>query len=105
MIRIFSVLALGLISVLSSGCSAGDQSAPDMLGLGGSPDTTQQTAPQACADHAEGCPCDEPGQKIECGRVKRISGDYVWCSTGKQVCDEFGAWGKCQGDAAAAASH
>jgi hypothetical protein len=102
MIRCFSFASLVVYMVLGTGCSsAGDQN-PPMLAAGDSPAMAAPTSPEVCADHAEGCPCDDPGATIDCGRVKRVAGDYVWCSTGKQTCDQYGSWGTCIGDAVAA---
>ena len=53
-----------------------------------------------CATPATGCPCDEPGEVIACGSIKRQSDDYIACSMGKRTCDD-GAWGACIGDAVA----
>ena len=101
MIRFFLVATLGLCTVFATGCSGGDQ-APPML-AGDDPAMMQvPDAPKACSNHEEGCPCDYPGDAVECGRVKRVAGDYVWCSTGTQTCDQFGSWGKCTGDGVAA---
>ncbi|MET0791429.1 MAG: hypothetical protein ABW061_07900 [Polyangiaceae bacterium] len=102
MIRCFSLASLALFVLLGTGCSsAGDQNPPMLAASGEAPTMGTPTAPEVCADHAQGCPCDEPGATIECGRVKRIAGDYVWCSTGKQTCDQYGSWGACIGDALA----
>ena len=101
MIRYFLFASLAMYMVLGTGCSsAGDQS-PPMLAAGDSPAMATPNAPEACGNHEQGCPCDEPGATIECGRVKRVAGDYVWCSTGTQTCDEYGSWGACTGDAIA----
>ena len=101
MIRLFAVASLSL-SVLSVGCSSAvDASAPVA-----SFDPTllaPPMSPEVCANHEAGCPCDEPGQTVECGRVRRVAGDYVWCATGKQTCAIDGEWGKCSGDEVAAA--
>ena len=101
MIRYFLFASLAVYMALGTGCSSADQN-PPMLAAGDSAAMPTPTAPEVCADHAQGCPCDEPGATVECGRVKRIAGDYVWCSTGKQTCDEYGSWGACSGDAIAA---
>lgn len=53
-----------------------------------------------CATPESGCPCDEPGEVIECGRIKRESADYIACSMGKRTCDN-GYWGPCIGDVVA----
>ena len=104
MIRIFVVAALGFFSVFAAGCSgAGDP--PPPLAVQASADTRPAlSAVEACQDHEQGCPCDEPGQVVECGRIKRVSGNYVWCATGHQTCTDDGDWGKCQGDEIAPAA-
>jgi hypothetical protein len=98
MIRVFLVAAFGLFTALGTGCGgSGDPSAPMM----GDSSTTAIAAPDVndvCANHEAGCPCDKPGDSIDCGRVKRYAGDYVWCSTGMQTCEDDGTWGKCIGD-------
>ena len=74
--------------------------------LGDADTTTSQTtpdAPVACSNHEEGCPCETPNDLIDCGRVKRVAGDYVWCSTGMQTCGDDKKWGACTGDATAVA--
>jgi len=53
-----------------------------------------------CATPESGCPCDEPGEVIECGSIKRQSDDYTACSMGKRTCGA-GTWGSCVGDAVA----
>jgi hypothetical protein len=51
-----------------------------------------------CAEGKEGCPCDTPGAKFDCGQVKRISGSYVSCSPGAATCSTDLVWGACLGD-------
>jgi hypothetical protein len=103
MIRRFLVATLGLFAVLSTGCSStADSNAPLMAAYDPAM-MAVPTSPDPCGNHEAGCPCDKPFETIECGRVKRISGDYVWCSTGAQTCSEDGMWGKCTGDQLAGA--
>ena len=103
MIRICLIAALSL-SVLVTGCSSAGESNAPLLDTSFDPTLmAAPSTPDACANHEAGCPCDYPGATTECGRVKRVAGDYVWCSTGKQTCSEDGAWGKCSGDQLAAA--
>jgi len=101
--RIFLLATLGLFTVLGAGCSAGGDPNPPMLAAGETEMMAAPAAPEACSNHEEGCPCDVPGETTECGRIKRVAGDYVWCSTGTQTCDQYGSWGKCTGDEIAAA--
>ena len=98
MIRLFLIATLGLCTAFSAGCSgAGDP--PPPMAVEASADTKQApSSVEVCQNHEEGCPCDEPGQVTDCGRIKRVDGDYVWCATGHQTCTDDGEWGKCKGD-------
>jgi len=99
--RYLLIAILGLCAALGTGCSAGSDTNPPMLA--GDDPTTMPTPTNTavCANHEEGCPCDMPGEVTDCGRIKRVAGDYVWCSTGTQTCDQYGSWGKCTGDQSA----
>jgi hypothetical protein len=103
MIRCFLVATLGLFAVLCSGCSAAGDSNPPFIAAYDPAMMAAPTSPDVCDNHEAGCPCDKPGETSDCGRIKRISGDYVWCSTGTQICSEDGLWGKCTGDQLAGA--
>jgi hypothetical protein len=98
MIRYLSFASLAVYLVLGTGCSSADDQNPPMLAASDGPAMVAPSAPEACGNHEHGCPCDEPGEVVECGRVKRVAGDYVWCSTGTQTCDQYGSWGACTGD-------
>jgi len=100
--RIFYFAALAICTVLGTGCSSSDDNNPPMLASAGSMPMVAPTTPDVCANHEQGCPCDQPGETTDCGRIKRIAGDYVWCSTGTQTCDQYGSWGACTGDQVAA---
>ena len=102
MIRLFIIASLGLFTVFASGCSGSGDNNPPMMGAGDVTTMPTPSAPAACSNHEEGCPCDMPGEQTDCGRVKRVAGDYVWCSTGTQTCDQYGSWGKCTGEAVSA---
>jgi hypothetical protein len=101
MIRVFLLATLGLYAVLASGCSSAGDSNPPMLAPSDPTMMATPTTPETCANHEQGCPCDKPDEVIDCGRVKRVAGDYVWCSTGTQTCSYEGTWGKCTGDTTA----
>ncbi|HEX3850618.1 MAG TPA: hypothetical protein VHW01_06600, partial [Polyangiaceae bacterium] len=50
-----------------------------------------------CETPNKGCSCDTADEVVDCGQVKRRSGDYVSCTMGKRTCDN-GTWGDCVGD-------
>ena len=58
-------------------------------------------ASEECRNPAQGCACENEGEVIECGEVKRTSGDYVACSMGTRECNG-GVWTACNGDRVAA---
>lgn len=99
--RVLLLATWGLTALLAAGCSGAGEQSPPMLAPADAPPMAAPDAPVACANHEEGCPCDTPHDLIDCGRVKRVAGDYVWCSTGMQECTD-GKWGKCTGDEATA---
>src|SRR5262245_59263826 len=45
----------------------------------------------------EGCPCDEAGASVECGKVVEQKDDYTTCSMGHAWCDGQ-TWGACVGN-------
>jgi len=98
MTRLFSIVALAICSSFATGCSSAGDDNPPMLASEGSKPMATPSAAEVCANHEQGCPCDQPGETTDCGRIKRVAGDYVWCSTGVQTCDEYGSWGACVGD-------
>jgi hypothetical protein len=79
-------------TVVAVGCA--DDRAP-LLASGSSSGSSGSA--DACILHDTGCPCAKDGAVVACGSVKRISGDYISCSTGTRVC-KGGAWGECSGD-------
>ena len=102
--RFFSAGTWALLSLFAAGCSgAGDP--PPPMSVEASPETRPTpSSAGVCQNHEEGCPCDEPDQVVECGRFKRVEGNYVWCATGHQTCSWDGVWGKCTGDVDATSS-
>jgi hypothetical protein len=89
-------LALSLL-MLSVACShGGHDSAPYVAAAGG---TSMPTPPSdACGTPAKGCACETPDEVIDCGQVKRRSGDYVSCTMGQRTCQGDGTWSDCIGD-------
>ncbi|MBN1609152.1 MAG: hypothetical protein JW940_21160 [Polyangiaceae bacterium] len=56
------------------------------------------TAVDKCAKPNTGCPCEDIGETVDCGKVIIRSGDYVTCSYGERECLPEGVWGECIGD-------
>ena len=94
------VTALLLVACGSNGRSASllEPPGPGEKDDGGL--TTHPPPPEdaGCPEGKEGCPCDTPGAKFDCGQVERISGSYVSCSPGTATCSDGLVWGACLGD-------
>ncbi|MEO8904164.1 MAG: hypothetical protein ABI488_17560 [Polyangiaceae bacterium] len=99
--RVLLLATFGLCTLLGTGCSGAGDPPPPMAAPADTVAMAAPDAPVVCANHEAGCPCDTPHDLIDCGRVKRVAGDYVWCSTGMQECTD-GKWGACTGDEAVA---
>jgi hypothetical protein len=56
------------------------------------------TVADKCTKPNTGCPCEDVGETVDCGKVVIRSGDYVTCSYGKRECLSEGVWGECIGD-------
>jgi hypothetical protein len=62
------------------------------------PPASDGSATDGCTRPGQvGCPCDEIGASVECGKVVTRNGDYVTCSLGRTTCDG-NVWGPCIGD-------
>lgn len=59
---------------------------------------TNPPSGDSCATPNDGCPCGDIGTEVECGHVKRVSGDYATCSIGKRTCLPSSTWGACTGE-------
>jgi hypothetical protein len=96
--RIAGVVALAtLIVSIVGACSSEDPN-------GASPGTTSSGRPNTCATPNDGCPCDEPGTVVDCGKTLQQIGDFVMCAAGKRTC--FGdRWGECSADGAITTKH
>jgi len=88
--RVGCALFLSGLSLI--GCAGDNPAATDGVGGGGNLD------PHSCATPNTGCPCETEGASAACGRVERVSGDYISCSEGKRTCAS-GTWSECIGDA------
>src|SRR5450432_3236655 len=104
MIRLFLVGTLGLCMLFGVGCSGAGDPPPPMAVTDTSETKPMPSSAEVCQNHEEGCPCDQPGETTDCGRIKRVEGNYVWCATGHQVCTDDGEGGKCKGDVDTGAS-
>src|SRR5258708_29396209 len=93
--RFFTEGALGggALAIVLVGCGGGGPSPEDMGTYG--PGTSIEGG--ACTRPAPGCACATPGVSAACGRVDRVSGNYVSCSMGMMACNG-GVWGACIGD-------
>jgi hypothetical protein len=60
--------------------------------------SVEPPADAGCAEGTEGCPCDTPGAKVDCGMVKRMAGSYIACSPGTATCTSDLTWSACLGD-------
>jgi hypothetical protein len=74
------------VSSVSEGNAVGDPMGDAMA--------PEKTA--ACAVVAEGCPCDQEGETVQCQTAKVRTGDYTTCAPGKRACKD-GTWGPCLG--------
>jgi hypothetical protein len=86
---VFLVAAVPALVTIAS-CSGGQ---PDAAGNGLAP----EGGPVVCSIGVEGCPCESPGQAVDCGKIKSQQGDYVTCSIGRSQC-VAGKWSSCEGD-------
>jgi hypothetical protein len=87
-------LLLAVVFGLAVAAACGTQQLSDTSGDGVDLDSS---AAGTCVPGHAGCPCDQEGQTVACGRTVAQYGDYVTCSEGQSVC-RGGAWGACVGD-------
>jgi hypothetical protein len=89
---------ISLATLTSAGCST-NHTAPsesDPVDPPSPIDASTGANPCATPGHL-GCPCQEEGASVECGKVVERRGDYVTCSMGRATCDSK-TWGPCIGD-------
>jgi hypothetical protein len=87
---IYVSVPLGVVVAIIAACGSSDSDhASD--GTRPGPGTGQ-----FCGTPNDGCPCDKPGENVECGVVEIKSGDYVSCSMGRRTCIGT-TWGPCLG--------
>jgi hypothetical protein len=92
--RLLTVVLVASLPALATVASCSSQNA-DQAGNG----TSGGVGPggTVCSLGVEGCPCDQAGATIECGKVISHEGDYVTCSMGRTSCIG-GKWAACEGD-------
>jgi hypothetical protein len=92
---LLTLLTAAWCAPLLIGCVA--SSGPETLGDGASNGSTMESPDPAtaCSQPAEGCPCDEPGAKVDCRGATIHDGSYVTCPAGKRTCTNEGTWGPC----------
>ncbi|HEX7453665.1 MAG TPA: PA14 domain-containing protein, partial [Polyangiaceae bacterium] len=88
--------ALALLA-LGNACSHGDRPNVPFAGAAGAAPAMPIPNVDPCETPNKGCSCDTADEVVDCGQVKRRSGDYVSCTMGKRTC-ENGTWGDCVGD-------
>jgi hypothetical protein len=91
------VAALGLLGACGSAGdrpSNHDDSYAPMLDAARS----ETSSVDRCAEPGrQGCPCDQSGSVVECGKILVRAGDYITCSMGHSWCDGK-TWSECFGD-------
>ena len=98
------VLALAVL-VLANACSRADHPSAAFTGTAGAAPAMPTPNVDPCETPNTGCSCDTADEVVDCGQVKRRSGDYVSCSMGKRTCDgATRTWGDCIGDRVATIS-
>lgn len=91
---IVGMLAFGAaIALQAVACS---DPAPDTAGDGIL--TAQGPGENNCATPHDGCPCDEVGKLVECGKIRIQVGEEIQCTIGERVCLPSSAWSGCTGD-------
>jgi len=85
-------------SLALGGCGSSDHAPSDapppfVVAQGGA--SGLQTTTAKCATPEIDCPCDEPGEVVECGHVQRQTTDYLFCAVGERECLDTELWGEC----------
>src|SRR5262245_46915956 len=79
------------LALLLGGCA--DE--PGMAPAADGDRTPDFTPSDPCATPNEGCECDEPGEVVDCGVMKKKTETYVMCEEGSRTCVD-GVWGACE---------
>ncbi|MGH7437081.1 MAG: hypothetical protein ACRENE_15515 [Polyangiaceae bacterium] len=90
-----TTVSVALITLAFVSCG---QTGSNAAGLSTVGSTNVGVGGVSCTTPNEGCPCSNPGQVVECGKVSHVGpGGYVACQMGHRTC--VGPdWGACVGD-------
>lgn len=91
-------LTLMLLSV-AVGCAGSEQEHPAAYQYEANPASVKNKVDR-CAMVNEGCPCSDPGEILDCGKIVVKVDDYESCYAGSRLCAEDGTWGACLPDQA-----
>src|SRR5580704_17815311 len=87
-------VAAAVLGVVVLSCGQAPPADGEIGGLGG----LYGGAGNECATPNEGCPCSQPGEVVDCGKVvHRGPGGFVACSMGHRTC-VGSSWGACVGE-------
>ena len=94
-----TTVSIALTSLLLVACSGSDGTDGEGSEVYVTPPVTIAAGTASCSDHHQGCPCENLGERVECGVVvaHRPDGRTV-CAEGGQVCEagpQGASWGEC----------
>ena len=88
------VAALGL--ALLMGCSGTETEHPALYDYGATPDTPNSV--DRCSQSNTGCPCENPGEIIDCGKISLKVDGYETCYAASRLCSDDKTLGPCVPD-------
>jgi len=74
-----------------------DDSPPPLEGKDSGNFDVAAPPPVPCEPPSQGCPCDDAGTQLYCGKIYRTVGTHVDCANGYMTCGSDGKWGSCDG--------
>jgi hypothetical protein len=86
-------------------CGGEPQEHPDMYVVEQATKVAPKPTIDTCTSPSEGCPCENPGEIIDCGRVSVKVDDYETCFDGSRLCNGTGKWGACEPDSVIAETY
>jgi hypothetical protein len=90
-------VVVGILLSFPIGCAGGEDEHPATYQYQATPATPVNSADR-CATPNEGCPCDTPGEVVNCGKVLVKVDNYETCYEGSRICTNEAAWGPCVPD-------